>query len=410
MHAPDQAATSRRYGTAVMIGGTAVSAIAVYVYQVISGRTLGNEEFAPIGVLWTVGFLVFTIAMLPLEQYVTRKLVLVGGAAEELRAGRTTVATVIGVSLVVGVGFVFVTLDRFFQGNAAFVLIMAMLVLARAVLAIGRGFLAGRRRFYAYGGALALEGVSLVVLAGIAAVTVASSVAFGMALALAPLSVLVFVPFRKQETLEPVADTEKEAASVFLGWYLVATGTSQMILAGGPIVVGFIGGTAADVSVFFITFTLFRGPITSSYNLLARVLPDFTELAASGDSHRLHVWSGRLFGAGVVLAVIGFVTAWAIGPEIITLLYGSEFEPPRLAAALGGAAVGAGLAALFSGQILVAFGRTDRLAVAWIIATVFAFLAVVLVDSDPVTRVAAGLAAGETTALIGLTALGARSR
>lgn len=393
-----------------MIAGTAVSAIAVYVYQVISGRTLGADDFAPIGILWTVGFLVFTIAMLPIEQYVTRKLVLVGGSAEGLRSGVTMVASVVGASFVVGVGFVFVTLDRFFQGDIAFVFVMALLVVSRALLAVGRGFLAGRRRFYAYGGVLAVEGITLVVLAAITALTVASAVGFGVALALAPLAVLLFAPFRRVESPAEIAEDQDQTATTFLGWYLVATGTSQMILAGGPIVVGIIGGTAAHVSVFFITFTLFRGPITSSYNLLARVLPDFTELAASGDSHRLHVWSGRLFGAGLVLAAIGFVTAFAIGPEIVTFLYGSEFTPPRLAAALGGAAVGAGLAALFSGQILVAFGRTDRLAAAWLFATVVAFLAILLIDTDPVTRVAAGLAAGEITALGGLTLLGARSR
>ena len=49
-----------RAGTAVMLGGTIYSIVVVYLFQVISSRTLGADAFAPVGVLWTVTFLAFT--------------------------------------------------------------------------------------------------------------------------------------------------------------------------------------------------------------------------------------------------------------------------------------------------------------------------------------------------------------
>ena len=158
--------------------------------------------------------------------------------------------------------------------------------------------------------------------------------------------------------------------------------------------------------MYFITFTLFRGPITSSYNLIARVLPDFTRLAANREESQLAAWSKRFAAGGVVLGAAGFVAAGLLGPWIITVLYGAEFAPERLPAALGGGAVGVGLAALFSGQVLVARGRTEVLAGSWIVGLVAAGVAILLVHSDPVTRVAAGFAAGEATALVALTISG----
>ena len=68
-----------RDGTGAIIAATALTALAVYLFQVIVGRSLGVEGFAPLGVLWTISFMVFTVLYLPVEQYVTRRLILGGG-------------------------------------------------------------------------------------------------------------------------------------------------------------------------------------------------------------------------------------------------------------------------------------------------------------------------------------------
>jgi len=43
----------RGTGTAYMIVGTLIAAIAAYLFQLVVGRSLGPTEFAPITVLWT---------------------------------------------------------------------------------------------------------------------------------------------------------------------------------------------------------------------------------------------------------------------------------------------------------------------------------------------------------------------
>jgi hypothetical protein len=176
-------------------------------------------------------------------------------------------------------------------------------------------------------------------------------------------------------------------------------------LASGPVVVGFVGGSAAAVSVIFVTFTLFRGPVTSSYTLIVRVLPDFTAIAATGGGHGLNAWARWIGLAGLGAAGLFGALGWFLGPRVVELLYGADFVPSSLTAALAAAAVGFALASLFMGQIYIARGETGRLAAIWGLALVAATSFLLLSDGDPVLRVTVAFLVGEATALLVLTAV-----
>ena len=388
-----------------MILGTMVSAFSVYVYQVIAGRMLGTDEFAPIGVMWTVMFLVFTVLLLPVEQYVTRHLTITGGQTAGDRTGIVLVGGTIVVGIVLGVGFVLATLDRFFDGAPVYAAVMLVNLGGRSMLAIARGYLAGRRRFHAYGAAIAIEGVALVVLSLFVAAVSPTTLAFAIAMSLGPLSVLLVRPFSGGYRGEPLQDASAQGIG-FLGPLIIATGASQLVLSVGPIVVGFVGGTAAAISVFFITFTLFRGPVTSSYNIVARVLPDFTSLAARGEQHRLSAWAGKLGLIGVATMIVFGVSGWILGPTVVDFLYGGEFRPSPQLAALGAAGVGAALIALFLNQIYIARGETGRMALVWVSSLLVAGAVLAVTTTDPVIRVGTAFLAGEATAMVLLAGVG----
>ena len=63
----------RNDGTLDIVVGSLVAGIGAYAYQFIGGRSLGEEGFAPIGVLLTAHFLAFVIVLLPIEQFVIRR-------------------------------------------------------------------------------------------------------------------------------------------------------------------------------------------------------------------------------------------------------------------------------------------------------------------------------------------------
>jgi len=382
-----------------MLAGTVASALSVLIYQPVAGRALGTDGFAPIAVIWTMMFVIYTVLMIPIEQFITRRIVVTGGGPGWLGGDGRTVLAVLGFGWVLGTGFVMMTLSTFFDGEPIYIAITALLLVSRSILAVGRGMLAGHRRFTAYGGSLAAEALSLLVLAIIVAVVSPTTITFAWTLVLGPLSILLFRPWIGGEDA-PAAETQEETAAKFLGWLVIATAAAQIVIASGPVVVGLIGGSAASVSIVFATFTLFRGPVTSAYNLVARVLPNFTELSVRGEYGVLAKWRHRIALSGVLLAVLGGVAAFLIGPWLIELLYGAAFRPSIVVATLGGAGVGAGLGALFVGQIFIAAGRTKGLAIGWFIALVLAAAAVVAIPADPMDKIGWGFVVGEAAALV----------
>ncbi len=383
-----------------MVAGAIISAVGSYLFQLIGGRALGDVEFAPIAILWTLQFLGFTILFTPVEQLIIRRLVLSGGDMEAVRSVRATIALVIAGAAAAVAVYVGVTLDDF-QDDTTFVLIAVLLFISLGTYAVGRGILAGRRQFRAYGLAVTAEAVSRIIFAVAMLFLLDSAVGLGWALAAAPMAFLLAWRFRTPEAAT-LGRADETSAHRFLGGLLVMTTASQTILAAGTLVVAGLGAPKSAVSVFHVTFTLFRGPLTASYNVLARLLPGFTDRASRGEDRVLVASTLQIAGVGLVLAALGALAGAAVGPSVVSLMFGSEFRPdPELAGLAAGGVVLAG-AALFISQILVARGTTNVLALAWAFALVVAAVVVAAgATLSPSNRVAIGFVAGEATALVG---------
>lgn len=342
-------------------------------------------------------FLLHTVLLLPAEQHLTRALV-VTRTPSQISKIRRDMLFAFSVALVIGVGFTAATLDRFFAGAPEYIALIAFIVLARALMAGGRGLLAGNRRFAAYGASIALEAGGLLVGALTVAVIDGGAVAFGVVMVLAPLVTVLTRPYSAIHGSEDrhVVDAQ---SGTFLAWLIYATAASQLIIAGGPIAVSFVGGGPAAVSIFFTSFALLRGPLTSAYNLVARVLPDFTELAHGRDPEELWRWAPRIAATGFVFAVVGAIGAGLILRPVVEAIYGPEFSPSLLMAVFGGAGVGLGLGALFATQIYSAAALGVHLAWAWSIALIAAVGVLVLGGMEAVDRVALAFVVGEGTGL-----------
>ena len=391
-----------------MLLGTATIAAGALGFQVISGRALGSEEFTPVGAAWTVVFFAFTVLMIPSEQFITRHLALNGGRWQPSRHGLVQLAGAVAVSTLGSAAFAAATLDRFFAGDSRFVIALAAAGASRAVLAFGRGFLAGRRRFVAYGVATGAEGAVLVPGAIVVALVSPSALTFVWLLVIAPLAIFFVKPFARVDFEQVGVDRTEAERATFLGSLVLATGASQVVIAGGPIFVGLVGGTPSEVSIYFVTFTLFRGPVTSSYNLIARFLPDFTELAARGEQRQLSIWAARLGAIGLGTTALFGILGYLAGPTVVELLYGAEFAPPAGVAALGAAAVGAALVGLLISQVYVARGRTEQMAAIWLVAMTVAGIVLVAVSGEPLVQVARAFLVGELVATILLAAVAMR--
>ncbi|MEX1037262.1 MAG: hypothetical protein WDZ96_00235 [Acidimicrobiia bacterium] len=392
----------RAPGTTFMISGGLIGAVGAYLFQVIGANAIGSEAFAPISLLWTAFFILATIALVPIEQYVTR----------EVASDRKAIPNAVRSSLwfavaaaVVAVLFVTVTRESLFEGSWQYVIQVALLVIGYALLFFGKGVLAGRRRFADVGWVLVIE-TAVRLVAGIVAIQLfATAESLGWAMVLGGFSVLGMRWWRKDQGDQ---DSTPAPATRFLGGYVGGSTSSQLLLGGAPIAAALFGASPSLVSVIFVTFTLYRAPLTLIFALQGRVLPYLVGLTGGTDRQRLARIAGLVVAVGIGLALLGAVVGWFVGPEVVGLLYNEEFIPARGVAALAAGGVMAAAAAQIAGQVLVAEGRTARLALAWLVGLVVALVVMTVYRPGPDLRVATGFASGEAMALFFMWFLAAR--
>ena len=381
----------RAPGTARMIAGSLVGAVLAYLFQVYGTRALGAHDFSPIAILWTSFFIVATVVLIPLEQFVTRE---VSRGRQVLRDDRLTIALVIGGAALLLGAFTFLTNEAFFTGEPVFVIQALGMIVTYGVMQVGKGLLAGHRRFAEYGALLAWEGVvRLVAAVGFITFSV-SAPALGWAMVAAPLCVLLVRPFRYDR--ETVSGVEPTKASGFLSSYVLGSAASQVLLGAAPIGVGALGGNGALQSVVFTTFLLYRAPLTLIYNLQGRLL---SLLVRMDEKTNLRQGLLKLVGFGSVLIGLAGVVGFSVGPAVVELLFGAEFRPVATVAALAAAGVIAGSVTQLIGQALVASGSTGQLASAWVGGLLAGLVTMLAVGGTPDLRVAVGFAVGESVAL-----------
>lgn len=391
----------RRYasdGTAYILAGTVVASLGAFLFQVVGGRALGPADFDPVTALLTVHFLVFTVLLLPVEQFEIRRITLGytggGGAVAAVAIGGAVLAT----------AFTFGARDHFFHGEAMYALVGVVAVAGNTVLAIGRGRLAGQRRFRAYGLISALVAMVRVVMAVAIMAVAATGIGMGWALAIAPFLTLLWRPFRRGGATA----TRRGDAGRFLGGFVLASAASQVLLLAAPLAVRLLDDAPGLMSVVFVTFQLFRAPLVMVQNLLARVLPPLTNLAAVGEGRELRRWAVRFGMAGLVVAPVAAAGGAVLGPPVIRLLFGAEFVPAVSVAALAAAGMVLASVALLAGQVLVAEGRTLALAGAWAMGFVAAAMALLPALGGADVRVSTAFVAGEAAALGAIVAMALR--
>jgi O-antigen/teichoic acid export membrane protein len=400
--------TERRIsGTSVMVVGTVVAAIGAYALQFVGGRALGPEGFAPVSAIWTMMFIITSVVHLPLEQQVTR----LAATGESRDAGRRVKGGAIALAVVAGVAFVAATRSSLFEGDWGYALQTAVLFSAVGIAAVRRGELAGGAAYHAYGMATVAQTVAMLTVGLVALALIGTAHGLIWGLALGPLANLFYRPPPRPPAAhlsgqDGDGGPRERDHGRFLGAYIGASVSSQGLLAAGPLAVAVIGGGAATISILFVTFTLFRAPLTLLYAMQARILPVLVKLHLAGASERLRSTVVRVAVTGAILAPVGFAAGWWLGPRIIGLLYGNAFAPASFEAAAIATGVVLATATHLAGQALVATGRTGLLAAAWLSGLSVATIALLIAPGTPSARVALAFLLGEGVALAVASAVG----
>lgn len=393
----------RAPGTAFMVAGSLIGAIGVFIFQLYAARVFPDPQtLDPFSALWTTFFILLTVLLVPLEQYVTRE---VARGRRSLPHDLRTMAAMVSICSVLGAGFVAATLSDVFDGNPQYIALIVLLCVVYGFLYVGKGILAGSRRFRDVGWVMIIES-AVRLLAGVILVSlIRTPTSLVWAMVVGPLALFAMAWWRHDHG---TLDVEATSPSKFLRGYVAGSAPAQLLLAGAPLAVLAFGGDSGLLSVLFFTFTLYRAPMTLIISLQGRLLPYLVGLSVGGEHQSLGRIVRRVGIGGSVLTVLGALAGWLIGPEVVALTYGEAYEPARTVAMLVAAGVVAATTAQVASQVLVAEGRTMRLGQSWGAGLLTAAVVAVLVGGASDLRVAIGFVCGEVVALAVMTFLAMR--
>lgn len=399
-------------GTVWMLVGSLVAAGGAYLFQMYAAQAVGSRAYAPISVLWTIQYLLLSVLLYSVEAWALRAVTQAGGGLSTLgSAGGVLAGLLTGIAVVLG-GVVWATSDRLFVGHAELAGAVCLTVLSYALFVLVRAVLAGRNRFKAYGVVTSLESVVrlllvvLVVAAGGGAEAIAWSMPFG-ALAAAAYWLIARrtrpAPDRPADAAGADAGAGLERPGRFLLAAVPANACSQVLLAGGPLVLVAIGALPEVTSTFFVAVTVARMPLVIAQGgLLSRLLPTLSAMARAGDVAGLARWCVGTAAAAAAAGAVAAAVAAVLGPAVLALLYGADFRPSVALAAGAAAAVTLSAGSMLLNQVLVACRREASLVVPWAVALLAAGAAVAAWPGHAEGRVLLGTVVGQVVALLAL--------
>jgi O-antigen/teichoic acid export membrane protein len=395
---------ARTDGTVTMLIGTLLSGLAAYIWQAIGTRTLGNVRFAPVATMWTLSYLVITVLLAPIEQYATRTIS--SGADGRVRLARdvpTLIKIALGAIVVLTIGS-FLVRGKFFHGQAAYAIVAGLLVACFGLLAFVRGVFAGERDFRLYGWLTGLDGVSRLALGALILILGGSPLLFSLSIPICALvSVLWLRRIPRQREGTPGRSESHVPVRRFMATMVGGTAAAQLLLAGGPLLLGLLGAPDRTVTILFVAQTAGRATLLVALPLWARALPTLTGIALGHGRARLSQLAERVLAASVVVAAMGAGFAALAGPPVLGALFGSSSRPPTFVAGAIGAGTVLAVGNLGLNQLLVAAVRTSRITISWWMALAIAVLWVALGPGSALDRVVTGFVIGEAVAMLSLT-------
>jgi O-antigen/teichoic acid export membrane protein len=323
-----------RIGLAIAIGS-----LTGYALLAIVGRSLEPTEFALFVAFWGVLFGVGS-SLSTIEQEIARR-----AAGETSDAGPPAAAVVLSAAAIAALAAAVTLLppvaERLY-GDAdsllGLVVIVAMLGWAAQFAVRGRLIGSGAVRSYARL-VFAESGVRLVVLlavlllVGLDLTTAAVSVATGSFAWLAWAARARDVVPRGR----PSAATWR-AATGRAGSLMVGAALTGAAISAYPALVAALTDEAADAAAgaVFAAVTISRVPLLLVSPLQAVAVPVVVRAHAAGSGGESTVRRGLVLGSAlsVALAAVGGAAAWLVGPWVVRLLYGPQYDVPSSAIAL----------------------------------------------------------------------------
>ena len=406
---------SRSYGrgAAILSVGIGATGLITFAYFSLASYSLSEDEYGRITLLWSAMFITVSVLYRPVEQLLSRTIAdhdargVMG--TEHLRVAATIQLGLAALFLVVALALRGPIQDDLFAGSSTLYWVLVVGVLAYAASYFARGYLAGHHLFPLYGGLVLMEATSRCLFALAVAIGIAegqSAVALGMAAA--PIVSLAVVPPALARRIAPGEHTEadpdpaqldaaaRDEPSAREPEFTLARGTGfaaavllvmlceQTFLNAGPLLVKATadGDGAALAGFTFNVLLIARAPLQLFQAVQTSILPHLTRLRAGGErdpfarSVNVTLRAIAAFAGAVALVML------AVGPQVMDLLFGGDFDYGRGGLVLVAVGMGLYLSAATLNQALLAHARAPQSAACWVASAAAFVLFLVLVEFD----------------------------
>jgi O-antigen/teichoic acid export membrane protein len=356
--------------------------------------------------------------LFPIEQEVSRAV----SARRALGIGGGPVirrAAVLGGGLALGLVVVTlalsgVLLDHLFDHQTLLLVGLIASLPVYAALHLSRGALSGTGRFGAYGALLAGDGLLRVVAAVVLSIVgVNTAGPYGLLIGGASGVMLLAVLSRQAGLLEPGPEAPWSELSEALGWLLLGSVLAQAFVNASVPLVKVLADESQDAIAgqFQAGLIITRVPLFLFQAVQASLLPKLSGYAASGQFIDFRNGLRKLVIAVIGIGVAATLGAFAVGPLVLRLAFGSEFDK------LGNFDLGylalAGACFMLStalSQALIALRGYSKVAAGWVVALVV-FAIGVAVGPGLLGRVELALVAGSAVSVVAMALLlGAQMR
>ncbi len=406
----DAARTGVPEGTWPVGAGLLIAGLTAYIFQIVAARSLSEADYAALGALWVILFVVTPGLFLPIEQEVGRALADraargVGGGPLVRRAAK--LGGILCAAVVIAVVLASSTLvDNVFEGATLLVFALLVAVVAYYIEHTVRGTLSGNGRFRAYGLLLGSEGLArTAACVALAVIGVSSPGAYGFALALAPFVAVGLALRGQRRLLTPGPPAPYSELSSALGLLLVGSLLAQAL--GYASIIGALivapDGSEDELSALLLGMFLARIPLLLFQAVQAALLPKLAGLAGAGRHNDFRSGLLKLCVIVISIGIIGVIAGATLGPWAGELLFGPKFTLGGRDLALLTAGTGIFILALTLAQALIALKEYAHVTLAWVLGIVV-FAAVTAAGSDLFLRVELGFIAGAAAACLTLVA------
>jgi len=405
--------------------GLLLLGVSAAVYLVLSARMVGAEQFSAIAVLWTLVYTAGIGLFLPFEQELGRSATLTLATGRRLgplvrHAGVQTVLVLGGLTVVVVALMMVDTLrEALFDDSWWFALALLVAAAGLAVQYLQRGVFSATGRFAAYGGQQGAEGAFRIVTCVVLVLAdVHDPLAYAAVLALSPwlaaLAVLPAlggavprgaqvdlsgsVPHEPSAPVDPVAADEDDPG---IGWLITATLASQALanLAAPAVRLMSSPDQQEAAGSFLSGLTIARIPLLLYAAVQAVLLPRLVRARHEGDAEGFARQLGAVLGATLAIGVLGVVGVAVAGPWALGLLFGPEFDLPRIDLVLLAVSAGLLMLALALHSAAVALDGHHWVALAWVLGVV-AFLVALALPGSVYLRAELALLVGATCVVL----------